>query len=91
MAVATATKQARSARQRADTSVDGFPSEFLVFQSNNGDYYWVIVSADGTTLAQSGSFASFDAAEEAAIRVRDGAASVGLESRNAGTRSPVAA
>jgi hypothetical protein len=56
MVMATATKQARSARQLGYGSVDAVPSEFLVFQNNNGDYHWAIVSVDGTTLAQSGSF-----------------------------------
>jgi hypothetical protein len=48
-------------------------------EEENGDYHWAIVSVDGTTLAQSGSFASFDDVEVAAFRVRDGAASTRLE------------
>ena len=80
--MATATKQPRSTRQRDNRTGDGVPNEFLVYQNNGGDYHWAIVSADGTTLAQSGPFASFDDAEQAALRVRDGAASVRVEGRS---------
>ena len=65
------------------TSAEAGRLESLVFEDNGGEYYWAIVSGNGTTLAQSGCFASFDAAEQAAIRVRDGAASARLESRGA--------
>jgi uncharacterized protein YegP (UPF0339 family) len=67
--MATATKQARTARQRAD----GVPSEFVVFESNSGEYRWEIVSGTGATLAQSVPFTSSEAAEAAAVRVREGA------------------
>src|SRR5579872_2944277 len=81
-AMATATKQARTPRQRDHQTVGMIPSEFLVFQNNGGDYHWAIVSVDGATLAQSGAFASFDDAERAAGRVRDGAASARFELRS---------
>jgi uncharacterized protein YegP (UPF0339 family) len=80
--MAAATAQPRSTRQRGRDTVERIPSEFLVFQNNSGDYHWAIVSADGTTLAQSGSFASFDDAEKAALHVRDAAASLRVEGRS---------
>jgi uncharacterized protein YegP (UPF0339 family) len=49
--------------------------EFLIFEDNGGAYHWRIVAGDGAILAQSGSFASYDDADRAARRVRDGAAS----------------
>lgn len=76
--MATASKHARQLDQ---STADGVPSEFLVFQSNSGDYRWEVVASDGAALAQSGGFASFDDAERAAGRVRDGAASTRLEHR----------
>ena len=88
--MATATKQARTTRQRDHRAVDGGPRKFLVFQTNIGDYRWEIVSQSGATLAQSVSFASVADAEQAAIRVRDGAASTQLEPRSAHARPRVA-
>jgi uncharacterized protein YegP (UPF0339 family) len=76
--MATATKQTRTAR-RPKTD----PLVFVVSEDNGGEYYWAIAAADGTTLAQSGAFASFADAEHAAIRVRDGAASASVEPRGA--------
>ena len=55
--------------------------EFLIFEDNGGAYHWRIVAGDGTTLAQSGSFASYQDAEQAAQRVRDGAASARFNHR----------
>lgn len=55
--------------------------EFLIFQDNGGAYRWRIVAGDGATLAQSGSFASYERAEQAAHQVRDGAASARLDRR----------
>ena len=89
--MATATKQARATRQVERRTVDGAPSQFRVFQSNSGDYRWEIVSENGATLAQSGSFASLDDAERAASRIRDGAASARLERRGPDARPLVVA
>ncbi|MGN6168100.1 MAG: YegP family protein [Solirubrobacteraceae bacterium] len=55
--------------------------EFLIFEDNGGAYHWRIVGGDGATLAQSESLASYDAAEQAARRVRDGAASARFNRR----------
>ncbi len=52
---------------------------FLVFEDNGGFYQWRIVARDGATLACSRQFASHDDAEQAAQRIRDGAASAQLE------------
>jgi uncharacterized protein YegP (UPF0339 family) len=84
--MATATKQAP--RQRGQRAVDGVSSEFVVFQSNSGEYRWEIVDERGATLAQSASFASFDAAQEAAIRVRNAAGPARREARGAGESAP---
>jgi uncharacterized protein YegP (UPF0339 family) len=89
--MATATKQARTGRQGGHTEVDKAPSEFVVFQSNSGDYRWEVVAEGGATLAQSASFASFDDAEHAATQMREGAASARFEtSASAGRRTAVA-
>lgn len=88
--MATATKQARSARQRHQRAVGADPAEFAVFHSNSGEYRWEIVAESGVTLAQSVSFPSFDDAEEAAVRVREGAGSARLELRNSGRPRPLA-
>jgi uncharacterized protein YegP (UPF0339 family) len=55
--------------------------EFVIFEDNGGAYHWRIVAGDGAILAQSGSFASYDDAEQAAQRVRDGAASARFNRR----------
>ena len=62
--------------------------EFLIVEDNGRAYRWTIVAGDGATLAWSGRFASYDAAEKAANVVRDGAASARFE-RRAGKASPV--
>jgi uncharacterized protein YegP (UPF0339 family) len=55
--------------------------ELLIFEDNGGAYHWRIVAGDGATLAQSESLASCDAAEQAARRVRHGAASARFNRR----------
>jgi uncharacterized protein YegP (UPF0339 family) len=89
--MATATKKSRGAGQLARRARSGrvAPSmQFLIFEDNGGAYHWRILAGDGATLAQSGSFASYDSAEQAARRVRDGAASARLD-RRPGNGSPV--
>jgi uncharacterized protein YegP (UPF0339 family) len=89
--MATATKKARAAGPLARRARDVRKSasmEFLIFQDNGGAYHWTIVAGDGATLARSGSFASYDHAEQAAHRVRDGAAAARVEAR-AGQARPV--
>ena len=80
----TAPKKSRAAGQRARPARDvRVPEsmEFLIFEDNGGAYHWRIVAGDGATLAQSGSFASYQDAEQAAQRVRDGAASARFNRR----------
>ncbi len=62
--------------------------EFLIFQDNGGAYHWTIVAGDGESLGQSGSFASYEDAEQAAQHVRDAAASARFE-RRASEATPV--
>jgi uncharacterized protein YegP (UPF0339 family) len=73
----TATKKPRAvgqlARRARNVRVPA-SMEFLVSEDNGGAYHWTIVAGDGATLVRSGSFASYDHAEQAARRVRDGAA-----------------
>jgi uncharacterized protein YegP (UPF0339 family) len=59
--------------------------EFLVFEDNGGAYHWTILAGDGTSLGQSGNFASYDDAEQAAQAICDGAASARFQRRESGT------
>jgi uncharacterized protein YegP (UPF0339 family) len=82
--MATATRKGPGAEPRAHR--DGAVSEaaalkFLVFEDNSGDYRWTILDSAGESLAQSGGFASYDDAHEAADVVRDGARSAQFEAR----------
>ena len=82
--MATATKKVHAARPVARGARDVSETaslEFLVHQNNGGDYHWEIVGGDGESLAQCGSFASYDDAERAARRVHDGAGSARLGPR----------
>jgi uncharacterized protein YegP (UPF0339 family) len=89
--MATAPKKSRAAAQLARRGRGARvpePMEFAVFEDNGGAYRWRIVVGDGTTLAQSESFASLDRAEHAAQLVREGAASASFD-RRAGEVGPV--
>jgi uncharacterized protein YegP (UPF0339 family) len=89
--MATATTKSRAAKRLARRTREvrvGEPMEFLIFEDNGGDYHWTIVARNGATLARSGGFASYDAAEKAARHVRDGAAAARFEPR-AGAASAV--
>jgi uncharacterized protein YegP (UPF0339 family) len=55
--------------------------EFVIFEDNGGAFHWKILAGDGAILAQSECFASYDDAEQAAQRVRDGAASARFNRR----------
>ncbi len=61
--------------------------EFLIFEDNDGSYRWEILARDGSTLGQSRYFASYDAAEQAAQQIRNGAASARFRRRESGTGS----
>jgi len=89
--MATATKKSRTAGQlaRRAGSVRVTDSlEFLIFEDNGGAYHFRIVDGGGANLAQSGGFASYDSAEQAARRVRQGAASARFDGRG-GELGPV--
>ena len=62
--------------------------EFLIFEDNSGSYHWMILASDGAVLGQSGDFASYDDAEQAAQQVRDGAPSARFERRGS-AKGPV--
>jgi uncharacterized protein YegP (UPF0339 family) len=85
--MATATKKSRAVDElvRRVAEVRRSASmEFLIVKGNGGGYHWTIVAGDGATLAQSAGFASHHDAEQAARRVRDGAASARFDHRAAG-------
>jgi uncharacterized protein YegP (UPF0339 family) len=86
--MATANKQSRASRQlaRPPARVHG-PAlmEFLIFEDNDGSYRWAILAGDGSTLGQSGDFASREAAEQAAQQIRNGASSARFRRSESGT------
>ncbi len=88
--MATANKKSRASRQlaRPPSHTHG-PArmEFLIFEDNGGFYHWRILAGDGSTLGQSGEFDSYDAAEQAAQQVCNGAASARFQRRESGTGS----
>jgi uncharacterized protein YegP (UPF0339 family) len=90
--MATATKKSQSravgelVRRVAEVRTSA-AMEFLIVQENGGAYHWRIVAGDGATLAQSASFGSYHDAEQAARRVRDGAASARFDHRAPGAHS----
>ncbi len=89
--MATATRKSGAAGQLARRARNVRMPEsirFEIFGDNGGAYRWMLVAGDGATLAQSGSFATYDSAEHAARRVRDGAASARFD-RRAGDTGPV--
>jgi uncharacterized protein YegP (UPF0339 family) len=69
----TATQQEPTSPQVKDAS-ETATIAFVVFEDNAGDYRWSIRDSRGENLAQSGTFASYDAAHAAAAAVRDAAA-----------------
>ncbi len=79
--MATAAKESRGARQtsrRARDQHEQDSMEFVIFEDNSGEYRWTIVDGD-ENLAHSGSFAVYEGAKQAALRVRDHAASALLD------------
>lgn len=83
--MATATKKARaitSANRGAVAAPDSVSMEFLIDEDNSGDYHWTLLDRDGTSLARSGSFASYERTEDAARVVLAGASSARLNPRS---------
>ena len=82
--MATATRKSRAVDELVRRVADVRRSasmEFLIVKDNGAAYHWTIVAGDGATLAQSASFASYHDAQQAARRVRDGAASARFDHR----------
>jgi uncharacterized protein YegP (UPF0339 family) len=80
----TIAKKAPGSRRPARRATDEQPGSsmsFAVFEDNGGSYHWKILAGDGSTLGQSGDFASYHDAERAAQPVRDGSASARMERR----------
>ncbi|MGO9887972.1 MAG: YegP family protein [Solirubrobacteraceae bacterium] len=80
--MATATKNARAANQVVRGAGEASKStsmEFVISEDNGGRYDWRIVAGNGGILARSEGFASYEDAEHAAHRVRDGAASASFK------------
>jgi uncharacterized protein YegP (UPF0339 family) len=72
--MATATQKERTARQVARRAKAASAAvTFLVVEDNAGTYRWTIVDGHGESLAESGIFATYDAANTAANVVRDAA------------------
>jgi uncharacterized protein YegP (UPF0339 family) len=88
--MATAAKKTRAARQVARRAIAVSESAgitFLVYEDNAGDYRWMILGSRGDeSLAQSGTFATYEDAAHAARVVRDGAGSARFEPRAASDR-----
>jgi hypothetical protein len=70
--MATTTKKLPGVRD-ARIGSESAPLEFLVFEDNGGGYHWAIVGGTGESLAQSGSFGSYEEAAHAGRYARDGA------------------
>lgn len=84
--MATATQQPRSASggepgqvpvtERSPKSLSADASmEFAIFQDNSDAYYWALTDDEGSALARSESFDSYDIARRQVERIRAGAAS----------------
>jgi uncharacterized protein YegP (UPF0339 family) len=91
--MATATTKAPATSQvvsGAGRRSERASTEFLIFEDNGGAYHWSIAAGNRGTLAQSGSFVSFDDAARAARDVRDAARSASFELHGGGTKKPEA-
>ena len=79
--------QAMSAMRDARATPSSLPDPpsmaFLVYEDNGGDYHWTLLGRDGTSLARSGSFASYERTEDAARVVLAGVGSARLDPRAA--------
>jgi hypothetical protein len=74
--MAITTKKLEAARpdvRDARVASESVSLEFLVFEDNGGGYHWAIVGGGGESLAQSGSFGSYEEAAHAGRDARDGA------------------
>jgi uncharacterized protein YegP (UPF0339 family) len=74
--MATATPKARAKHGAMAASM-----EFLIVEDNAGDYHWTLQGRDGSSLARSGSFATYENTEDAARVVLAGAGTARLDPR----------
>src|SRR5437588_115651 len=84
--MATLTMDGRAATQLAHDwrgVSESASLEFLVFEDNGGDFHWAIVGGSDASLAQSGSFGSYEEAAHAGRYVRDGREAARFERRAA--------
>ena len=84
--MATATKKGRAitgANRDSAVASDSVSMDFLIVEDNGGDYHWTLLDPDGTSLARSGSFASYEHTENAARVVLAGVGSARLVPRAA--------
>ncbi|TMK99076.1 MAG: hypothetical protein E6G34_06135 [Actinobacteria bacterium] len=87
--MATTTQKLEAARpvvRDARVVSESMSLEFLVFEDNDGGYHWAIVGGSGESLAQSGSFGSYEEAAHAGRYARDGAEWARFECRAAEDR-----
>ncbi len=68
---------------RAKRSAVASLMKFSIVEDNGGEYHWTLLDRDGTSLARSGSFASYEHTEDAARLVLAGAGSARLDPRAA--------
>ncbi|MGZ6565643.1 MAG: hypothetical protein ACXVH1_40025 [Solirubrobacteraceae bacterium] len=84
--MATATKKARAATGATRGMVvasDSVSMEFLVVEDNGGAFHWTLMDRDGSSLARSPSFTSYEDTEDAARVVLANAGSARLDRRAA--------
>ena len=78
--------QAVSAMRKARAAPSSVPEPasmaFLIYEDNGGGYHWTIVAEGGETLVRSASFASYEAAEQAARIVHRGASRTAFQDRS---------
>ncbi len=79
--MATATQKARATKREVKPGHATGAMEFLIFEDNAGAFRWTIGDVAGGGFAESGTFASWDAAEHDMHSVRDGAGSAQMPDR----------
>lgn len=84
--MATAPKKARATTGDRRSAMDDSESasmEFVIVEDNGGDFHWTLLDRDGTSLARSATFASYEHTEDAARVVHAGVGSARLDRRAA--------
>jgi uncharacterized protein YegP (UPF0339 family) len=86
--MATASKKSRAPHRTSRNGgrlTNSALVEFVVFEDNSGSFHWTIVTDSGEQLAQSPRFGSYEDAQAAARRIRDGAGSARFEHHEGAT------